>query len=193
MGVCFNAQVVKRNLLVPNYRGALIHILTMRKVAISLIIDMNTLFPFYTNLQEKNYFGYGKPKDEAYDVKSTVGDSKEFYPIAISAVKSFHFASIKDSAASYRVESTQQCCTSCDSCCCVDKSWFSETDEPRVSSSETTVIVIYLDLPPWSQRSMLTIEVGKETSLANVKRFVALLQCAVVPMAVNQEPASKII
>jgi hypothetical protein len=80
----------------------------------------------------------------------------------------------------------------CCCCCFVDKFWSSRIDEPRVGSSETTVIVIYLELPPWSQRSVLTIDVATTTSLATVKKFVALLQSALdVTKVIDEQPVAE--
>jgi hypothetical protein len=116
-----------------------------------------------------------KGKDEGYEIKSTVGDSKEFYPIQLSAVKTFRFTLSADSTATFYVESKVQ-----NWCCCVcSKDWFATSPQPSLAKQSKREIVLKLDLPPWSERAVLTICAADTTPLETVKYFVSQLQSMV--------------
>ena len=120
-----------------------------------------------------------------------MGDAKEFYPIELSAIKSFRFASITDSSSSFEVASREEkCwgCCSCPWCFTTNKTWFTRTSEPRVYKADRREIVLYLDLPPWSERAILTVSVGAGIPLDTVKGFVAQLQSVIATAPVAQQP-----
>jgi len=123
-----------------------------------------------------------KDKDEGYEVKCTVGDSKEFFPIDLSAVKTFRFTMSVNSTASFHVESqAEECC-----CCVCSKKWLTHSPEPSLSMQHKREIVVCLDLPPWSERAMLTIYVASTMMLETIKGFVFQLQSLIEP--VTQQP-----
>eukprot|EP00037_Helgoeca_nana_P032868 m.415724 g.415724 ORF g.415724 m.415724 type:complete len:539 (-) comp29723_c0_seq1:129-1745(-) len=129
-------------------------------------------------------------KDEGYEIKSTVGDSKVFYPIQISAVKTFLFTMSEDSTATIQVESIVRT----QNCCCLLlfpnlKEWFATSPQPRLAKQSKRKIVLKLDLPPWSERAVLTIDAADTIPLETFKGFISQLQSVVETASpIEQQP-----